>query len=133
MVSRVRGVCGDLLCTLPAIEENNQLEDEPYINEEPMMTNREKVKCEEVINKLAKVISEKSGDKSEGYIDNSYLNKLEKYMVKHKYEAQKETDLSVDQGTIVYVEKKNPSGWWVCIVNNEKGLLPSNYLTEYKK
>ena len=53
---------------------------------------------------------------------------LPTYILKHKYATQK--NLALDPGTIVYVEKKNKNGWWTCIINNQRVLLPHNYLTE---
>lgn len=29
---------------------------------------------------------------------------------------------------MVHVEKRRRSGWWVCIANGRRGLVPSNYL-----
>lgn len=84
-------------------------------------------------NNTNKTSARPEADSTEKKVTKEYLSKLPKYMAKYKYKGEREKDLSVDSGTVVYVEKKNKSGWWVCITNNQRGLLPSNYLVEYKE
>ena len=40
----------------------------------------------------------------------------------------KETDLSLEAGTVIYVEKKRKNGWWICVANGRRGMVPHNYL-----
>ncbi len=65
-------------------------------------------------------------------VDQGYLNKLPRYLARYRFKGQRETDLSLEPGTVVYVEKKRKSGWWVCIAEGRRGLVPHNYLSELK-
>ena len=62
-----------------------------------------------------------------------YLERLPKFKAKYKYKGEKESDLSLELGSMVYVEKKKKNGWWVCISNGKRGLVPGNYLIELNK
>ncbi len=59
---------------------------------------------------------------------------LSKAIVKHKYEAEKADELTLNVGTYVNVLEKFADGWWrVCTENDNPrliGLYPSNYLKE---
>jgi hypothetical protein len=45
-----------------------------------------------------------------------------------KYEAQREDELSFDEGTLIYVlDKETDPSWWKCKIGNNEGYVPYNY------
>lgn len=64
--------------------------------------------------------------------DLAHLSKLPRYVAKYAFAGEKEKDLPLKPGTIVYVEKKRKNDWWVCIADGKRGLVPRTYLTELK-
>ncbi|XP_077435445.1 abl interactor 2-like isoform X6 [Vanacampus margaritifer] len=55
-------------------------------------------------------------------------NYLEKVVAIYDYTADKEDELSFQEGAIIYVLKKNEDGWFEGIMNATTGLFPGNYV-----
>ncbi|XP_061697704.1 abl interactor 2-like isoform X2 [Syngnathoides biaculeatus] len=55
-------------------------------------------------------------------------NYLEKVVAIYDYTADKEDELSFQEGAIIYVVKKNEDGWFEGVMNNTTGLFPGNYV-----
>ena len=35
-------------------------------------------------------------------------------------------------GTIIYIEQKRKSGWWIGIIDGKRGYVPHNYIEEVR-
>lgn len=46
----------------------------------------------------------------------------------YDYTADKEDELSFQEGAIIYVVKKNEDGWFEGVINATTGLFPGNYV-----
>ncbi|GLD74118.1 abl interactor 2-like isoform X1 [Lates japonicus] len=46
----------------------------------------------------------------------------------YDYTADKEDELSFQEGAIIYVIKKNEDGWFEGVMNATTGLFPGNYV-----
>ncbi|XP_061142684.1 abl interactor 2-like isoform X2 [Syngnathus typhle] len=55
-------------------------------------------------------------------------NYLEKVVAIYDYTADKEDELSFQEGAIIYVLKKNEDGWFEGVMNATTGLFPGNYV-----
>ncbi|KAM6978167.1 abl interactor 2-like isoform 4-T4 [Tautogolabrus adspersus] len=55
-------------------------------------------------------------------------NYLEKVVAIYDYSADKEDELSFQEGAIIYVIKKNEDGWYEGVMNATTGLFPGNYV-----
>ncbi|XP_067371111.1 abl interactor 2-like isoform X2 [Channa argus] len=55
-------------------------------------------------------------------------NYLEKVVAIYDYTADKEDELSFQEGAIIYVIKKNEDGWFEGVMNATTGLFPGNYV-----
>lgn len=55
-------------------------------------------------------------------------NYLEKVVAIYDYSADKEDELSFQEGAIIYVIKKNEDGWYEGVMNGTTGLFPGNYV-----
>ncbi|XP_054915982.1 abl interactor 2-like isoform X6 [Poeciliopsis prolifica] len=53
---------------------------------------------------------------------------LEKVVAVYDYTADKEDELSFQEGAIIYVVKKNEDGWFEGVMNATTGLFPGNYV-----
>uniref|UniRef100_UPI0037E80EB8 abl interactor 2-like n=1 Tax=Semicossyphus pulcher TaxID=241346 RepID=UPI0037E80EB8 len=53
---------------------------------------------------------------------------LEKVVAIYDYSADKEDELSFQEGAIIYVIKKNEDGWYEGVMNATTGLFPGNYV-----
>nr|XP_054602561.1 abl interactor 2 isoform X6 [Nothobranchius furzeri] len=53
---------------------------------------------------------------------------LEKVVAIYDYTADKEDELSFQEGAIIYVVKKNEDGWFEGVMNATTGLFPGNYV-----
>ncbi|MED6286142.1 hypothetical protein CHARACLAT_002771, partial [Characodon lateralis] len=53
---------------------------------------------------------------------------LEKVVAVYDYTADKEDELSFQEGAIIYVVKKNEDGWYEGVMNATTGLFPGNYV-----
>ncbi|KAM9447905.1 abl interactor 2a isoform 3-T5 [Salvelinus alpinus] len=53
---------------------------------------------------------------------------LEKVVAIYDYAADKEDELSFNEGCIIYVIKKNDDGWYEGNMNDTSGLFPGNYV-----
>ncbi|XP_047456424.1 abl interactor 2-like isoform X2 [Mugil cephalus] len=53
---------------------------------------------------------------------------LEKVVAIYDYAADKEDELSFQEGAIIYVVKKNEDGWFEGVMNSTTGLFPGNYV-----
>ncbi|KAM4608799.1 abl interactor 2-like isoform 11-T11 [Polymixia lowei] len=53
---------------------------------------------------------------------------LEKVVAIYDYMADKEDELSFQEGAIIYVIKKNEDGWYEGVMNATTGLFPGNYV-----
>ncbi|XP_070693635.1 abl interactor 2-like [Pempheris klunzingeri] len=55
-------------------------------------------------------------------------NYLEKVVAIYDYGADKEDELSFQEGAIIYVIKKNEDGWFEGVMHGTTGLFPGNYV-----
>ncbi|XP_060910055.1 abl interactor 2-like isoform X5 [Labrus mixtus] len=55
-------------------------------------------------------------------------NYQEKVVAIYDYSADKEDELSFQEGAIIYVIKKNEDGWYEGVMNATTGLFPGNYV-----
>nr|XP_020477213.1 abl interactor 2-like isoform X2 [Monopterus albus] len=55
-------------------------------------------------------------------------NYLEKVVAIYDYTADKEDELSFQEGAIIYVVKKNEDGWFEGVMSATTGLFPGNYI-----
>ncbi|XP_069011267.1 abl interactor 2-like [Embiotoca jacksoni] len=55
-------------------------------------------------------------------------NYMEKVVAIYDYTADKEDELSFQEGAIIYVIKKNEDGWYEGVMNSTTGLFPGNYV-----
>ncbi|XP_062862749.1 abl interactor 2a isoform X3 [Trichomycterus rosablanca] len=53
---------------------------------------------------------------------------LEKVVAIYDYIQDKEDELTFQEGTIIYVIKKNDDGWYEGVLNDSTGLFPGNYV-----
>ncbi|XP_032807416.1 abl interactor 1 isoform X13 [Petromyzon marinus] len=53
---------------------------------------------------------------------------LEKVVAVYDYNKDKEDELSFQEGSIIYVIKKNDDGWYEGTMNGQTGLFPGNYV-----
>ena len=52
---------------------------------------------------------------------------MEKVLAIYDYNADKEDELTFQEGQIIYVLKKNDDGWWEGVMDGITGLFPGNY------
>jgi len=57
-------------------------------------------------------------------------NYLEKVLAIYDYNADKEDELTFQEGQTIYVLKKNDDGWWEGIMGGITGLFPGNYVEQ---
>lgn len=55
-------------------------------------------------------------------------NYLEKVLAIYDYNADKEDELTFQEGQVIYVLKKNDDGWWEGVMEGITGLFPGNYV-----
>ena len=55
-------------------------------------------------------------------------NYLEKVLAIYDYNADKEDELTFQEGQTIYVLKKNDDGWWEGVMEGITGLFPGNYV-----
>jgi len=55
-------------------------------------------------------------------------NYLEKVLAIYDYNADKEDELTFQEGQVIYVLKKNDDGWWEGVMDGITGLFPGNYV-----
>lgn len=60
-----------------------------------------------------------------GWVPKSYLEKVSAI---YDYNADKEDELSFQEGSVIYVLKKNDDGWWEGVMDGVTGLFPGNYV-----
>uniref|UniRef100_A0A8C7X3E7 SH3 domain-containing protein n=2 Tax=Oryzias TaxID=8089 RepID=A0A8C7X3E7_9TELE len=53
---------------------------------------------------------------------------MEKVVAIYDYTRDKEDELSFQEGSIIYVIKKNDDGWFEGVMNGTTGLFPGNYV-----
>ncbi|XP_028320141.1 abl interactor 2-like isoform X15 [Gouania willdenowi] len=53
---------------------------------------------------------------------------MEKVVAIYDYSRDKEDELSFQEGSIIYVIKKNDDGWYEGVMNGTTGLFPGNYV-----
>ena len=46
----------------------------------------------------------------------------------YDYTEDKDDELSFQEGSVIYVIKKNDDGWWEGVSNGQTGLFPGNYV-----
>jgi SH3 domain-containing kinase-binding protein 1 len=52
--------------------------------------------------------------------------------VLHDYVAENEDELSIEEGDIITILKKEDEGWWEGEIDGRKGWFPSNFVEEIK-
>lgn len=57
---------------------------------------------------------------------------LSSALVKFRYEAESEDEISLNKGLWVSVLQKKNDGWWLIQYDKQRGWFPSNYLIEVK-
>jgi len=62
-----------------------------------------------------------------GWVPKNYL---EKVVAIYDYNADKEDELTFQEGQIIYVLKKNDDGWWEGVMEGITGLFPGNYVEQ---
>ena len=55
-------------------------------------------------------------------------NYIERVSAIYDYAADKDDELSFQEGAIIYVLKKNDDGWWEGVMDGVTGLFPGNYV-----
>merc|ERR1711974_2401 len=60
-----------------------------------------------------------------GWVPKNYL---ERVAAIYDYSADKDDELSFNEGATIYVLKKNDDGWWEGVMNGVTGLFPGNYV-----
>ena len=55
-------------------------------------------------------------------------NYLDKALAIYDYNADKEDELTFQEGQVIYVLKKNDDGWWEGVMDGITGLFPGNYV-----
>ena len=55
-------------------------------------------------------------------------NYIERVTAIYDYAADKDDELSFQEGAIIYVLKKNDDGWWEGVMDGVTGLFPGNYV-----
>ena len=55
-------------------------------------------------------------------------NYLDKVLAIYDYNADKEDELTFQEGQVIYVLKKNDDGWWEGVMDGITGLFPGNYV-----
>lgn len=55
-------------------------------------------------------------------------NYIERVTAIYDYGADKDDELSFQEGAIIYVLKKNDDGWWEGVMDGVTGLFPGNYV-----
>ena len=55
-------------------------------------------------------------------------NYLDKVLAIYDYNADKEDELTFQEGQTIYVLKKNDDGWWEGVMDGITGLFPGNYV-----
>ena len=60
-----------------------------------------------------------------GWVPKNYL---ERVTAIYDYNADKEDELSFQEGSKIYVLKKNDDGWWEGVMDGITGLFPGNYV-----
>ncbi|ESN96889.1 hypothetical protein HELRODRAFT_178689 [Helobdella robusta] len=46
----------------------------------------------------------------------------------YSYKQDKDDELTFDEGSVIYVVKKNDDGWWEGVMDGQTGLFPGNYV-----
>uniref|UniRef100_A0A3Q3X6U5 SH3 domain-containing protein n=1 Tax=Mola mola TaxID=94237 RepID=A0A3Q3X6U5_MOLML len=81
---------------------------------------------------LLKPVEEGHGEDNDPYAEEdppwAPRNHLEKVVAIYDYTADKEDELSFQEGAIIYVMKKNEDGWFEGVMNGATGLFPGNYV-----
>jgi len=62
-----------------------------------------------------------------GWVPKNYL---EKVVAIYDYNADKEDELTFQEGQVIYVLKKNDDGWWEGVMEGITGLFPGNYVEQ---
>ena len=57
-------------------------------------------------------------------------NYLDKVVAIYDYNADKEDELTFQEGQTIYVLKKNDDGWWEGVMEGITGLFPGNYVEQ---
>lgn len=60
-----------------------------------------------------------------GWVPKNYI---ERVTAIYDYSADKDDELSFQEGSIIYVLKKNDDGWWEGVMDGVTGLFPGNYV-----
>lgn len=60
-----------------------------------------------------------------GWVPKNYMEKVSAI---YDYNADKEDELSFQEGATIYVLKKNDDGWWEGVMDGVTGLFPGNYV-----
>ena len=55
-------------------------------------------------------------------------NYIERVTAIYDYSADKDDELSFQEGATIYVLKKNDDGWWEGVMDGITGLFPGNYV-----
>ncbi|CAF1104930.1 unnamed protein product [Rotaria sordida] len=76
---------------------------------------------------LDKIISKRI-NKKQTTINNEHIVSLA--LVKFRYDAESEDEISLNKGTWVSVLEKKNDGWWLIQYEKQRGWFPSNYLIE---
>ena len=86
----------------------------------------------EAANYARQMLSRQSSQMSEppqpvqpGWVPKNYL---ERVTAIYDYAADKDDELSFNEGATIYVLKKNDDGWWEGVMNGVTGLFPGNYV-----
>ncbi|CAF1236511.1 unnamed protein product [Adineta steineri] len=79
---------------------------------------------------LDKIISKRIGKKQ--ILTNVYNNEriISSALVKFRYDAESEDEISLNKGIWVNVLQKKADGWWLVQYEKQRGWFPSNYLME---
>ncbi|CAF1016877.1 unnamed protein product [Rotaria sordida] len=79
---------------------------------------------------LDKIISKRLGKKS--ILSNGHNNEriISSALVKFRYDAESEDEISLNKGVWVNVLQKKTDGWWLVQYEKQLGWFPSNYLIE---
>merc|ERR1719203_1079030 len=60
-----------------------------------------------------------------GWVPKNYLDKV---VAIYDYNADKDDELTFQEGSTIYVLKKNDDGWWEGVMDGITGLFPGNYV-----
>jgi hypothetical protein len=62
-----------------------------------------------------------------GWVPKNYLDKV---VAIYDYNADKDDELTFQEGSTIYVLKKNDDGWWEGVMDGITGLFPGNYVEQ---